>query len=187
MADAIEVLVQEHRVIEQVLASLEIFLDNLGHQPDRERDSIRDYAYFFREFVDTYHHGKEENILFAKMNSYGFSAEAGPILAMLSEQEEGRNHLAALESFGKGDGALSAAEREIVRGHALGYILRIRPHIKSEDDILFPIVLHSLPEFVIEEIGRQYADFEQNTVRSGLHEKLQTLFEHLIKSYPPNP
>jgi len=187
MADAIKMLAQEHRIIEQVLASLETFLDSLGHQPDRERNSICDYVHFFREFVDTYHHGKDEDILFVKMSAYGFSVEAGPILAMLSEQEEGRNHLAALETFGKGAGALSATEREIVRGRALGYILRIRPHIKSEDDILFPIVLHSLPEFVLEEIGRQYADFEPNTLPSGLPEKLRTLFEHLIKSYPPNP
>jgi len=187
MAEAIDILVREHQRIQQILASLETFLDEIGTDPETERKWFLDYVYFLREFVDTCHHGKEEKFLFPKMKSYGFSAEAGPVLAMLSEQGEGRDHLNAMgELCAKAKGPLSPSERELVRGHALGYIIRLRPHMQREEDILFPMILHSLPEFVLDEIRRQYAQFERNELPPGFKEKLQTIAERLVQSHLPN-
>ena len=183
MAEAIDNLVREHRWIKQILASLEAFMDKIGNDPEGDKDRILEYVYFLREFVDTCHHGKEEKVLFPKMRDYGFSAEAGPILAMLSEQGEGRDHLVALgELCSKSQGPLSPAEREMVRGHALGYILRLKPHIQREEDILFPMVLHSLPSFVLDEIGQQYAEFERNELPPGFQDKLQEIAERLLQN-----
>jgi hemerythrin-like domain-containing protein len=182
MRRAIEELVEEHRYIEEVLSSLERFVDSLGRKPDRERGMIRDYAHFFHQMVDICHHGKEEKYLFVKMDAYGFSREKGPVAAMLSEQDEGRDHLDALTSIGNGTGPLSEAEREIVRGHALGYIMRIRPHMSREEDILFPIIEHSLPKFVFEELARDFADFEKQQLPSGFHRDLREIADALQDS-----
>jgi len=187
MADAIKMLIREHEVIEKALASLETFVDRLGTEPEREREAIRDYAYFFHELVDTCHHGKEEGFLFPKMTAYGFSKAAGPVSAMLSEQGEGREHLTALARIGRGAGPLSPHEREVVRGHALGYIMRIRPHMEREEDILFPIVVHSLPEFVMKEIGRDFEAFDKDGLPPGLHEKLENVSRNFLSAYPPKP
>jgi hemerythrin-like domain-containing protein len=185
MTDPIEMLEREHRVIEEVLASLESFLDRLGSEPDRERGVVRDYALFFSDYVDTCHHGKEENYLFPRMRAFGFSSEAGPVAAMLSEQGEGRDHLLALASIGAGEGPLSAAECNLVKGHGLGYILRIRPHMAREDDILFPMIAHSLPDFIMEEIGRNCVAFDEKELPPGFHENLHQLHQRLLQSYPP--
>jgi hemerythrin-like domain-containing protein len=187
MADAIQILIHEHESIEKALASLETFVESLGTQPDREREAVRDYVYFFHELVDTCHHGKEEGFLFPKMTAYGFSKEAGPVSAMLSEQGEGREHLTALALIGQGVGPLTSHEREVVRGHALGYIMRIRPHMAREEDILFPIVVHSLPEFVIEELGREFEGFDKKDLPPDFHEKLGRISRDLIAAYPPKP
>jgi hemerythrin-like domain-containing protein len=186
VTDPIELLEREHRGIEEVLASLETFLNRLGSDPDSERSMVRDYASFFSDYVDTCHHGKEENYLFTKMKDYGFLSEAGPVAAMLSEQGEGREHLVALTSIGEGDGPLTMAERELVKGHGLGYILRIRPHIAREDDILFPMIAHSLPAFIMEEIGRDCLKFDQRILPAGFHENLRQLSQRLLRSYPPD-
>ncbi len=187
MVAAIDELVQEHRIIEEVLSSLETFLNSLGKRPERERDMMRDYARFFHALVDMCHHGKEEQYLFVKMSAYGFSKEMGPVSAMLSEQDEGRDHLDALTRIGEGVGPLTPAEIEVARGHALGYILRIRPHMMREEDILFPMAVHSLPKFVLDELAREFAEFERTSLPGGFHQKLREISKSLIASYPPNP
>jgi hemerythrin-like domain-containing protein len=185
MVDAMNNLVQEHRFIEQVLASLETFVDTLGEHPEHERRAIRQYVRFFKDLVDRCHHGKEENYLFVKMNAYGFSKENGPVSAMLSEQGEGRDHLLALESVGNGEGTPSLQEQDVIKGHALGYILRIRPHMAREENILFPIVSHSLPRFVLEELGRDFEEFDSRILPAGFHDELREIAADLCTSYPP--
>lgn len=185
MAYAIEDLTREHRVIEEMLGSLETFIESLGTYPERERRDVAGYVRFFREFVDRCHHGKEENYLFVKMRAYGFSETQGPVSAMLSEQGEGKEHLNALESIGAGQGPLDPRERGSVRGHALGYIMRIRPHMAREEDILFPIIVHSLPGFVIDDLGRDFRYFEKNVLPPDFHRNLQAISGPLIATYPP--
>jgi hemerythrin-like domain-containing protein len=186
MSEAIVNLIREHRDIEQVLDALESFVDTLGRDPERERGDIADFVRFFEELVDRCHHGKEENYLFTRMHDYGFSREKGPVSAMLSEQGEGRDHLLALASIAAGTGILSPRERADVRGHGLGYIMRIRPHIKREEDILFPMVMHSLPEFVLDDIDRDFHTFETSVLPADFHTKIQLLSARLITAYPPN-
>ncbi len=186
MTSAIDELINEHRLIEDALSSFETFLGLLGKRPESERAAIRRYAHYFHQLVDVCHHGKEENYLFVKMADYGFKKDGGPISAMLSEQDEGRDHLDALTEIGKSGGPLSERERELVRGHALGYILRIRPHMAREEDILFPIVLHSLPRFVLEEIAKDFGEFEKCILPSGFHHDLNRIVRDLFAAYPPH-
>ncbi len=187
MADAIDVLIREHRVIEEVLSSLEAFIEKLGEFPERERDCLREYARFFHEYVDKCHHGKEEDYLFVKMNAYGFSKKTGPVSAMLSEQGEGREHLNALAEVGQGEGLLGVTEREIVKGHALAYVMRIRLHMQREEDILFPMATHALPRFILEELSGDFRLFEEKSLPHGFHEKLQSISKSLLAAYPPMP
>jgi hemerythrin-like domain-containing protein len=185
MANAIENLIDEHRLIERVLGSLETFCERMGEEPENDRATVLEYADFFHYFVDECHHGKEENHLFVRMNAYGFSKKAGPVSAMLSEQGEGREHLSALAEIGKGVGPLSKREQALVKGHSLGYITRIQSHMKREDEILFPVARHSLPAFVLRELAAEFESFEINVLTRDLHEKLLRTAEQLSTKYPP--
>jgi len=185
MADAIDILTDEHRLIEQVLGSLEVFTEKLGEESEHDRDTVRQFADFFHHFVDEIHHGKEEDYLFVRMNSYGFSKQAGPVSAMLSEQGEGREHLSALADIGQGSGPLSRREHVLIKGHALGYILRIQSHMKREDDVLFPVARHSLPPFVLKELTGEFEDFDGNPANRPLHQDLLGIAHRLVAKYPP--
>jgi hemerythrin-like domain-containing protein len=186
MADAIEILTDEHKLIETMLGSLEAFAERLGDEPESDRATVREYTDFFRKFVDECHHGKEEDYLFLRMSAYGFSNEAGPVSAMLSEQGEGREHLNALADIGQGTGPLTARERTLVKGHALGYISRIESHMKREDDILFPVARHALPPFVLEELTVEFEKFDGNAVNRPIRENLLRIARELVAKYPPN-
>jgi len=185
MADAIENLIEEHRLIERVLGSLETFSEKLGQKPESDRETVSDFADFFHRLVDDLHHGKEEQYLFVRMSAYGFSHHAGPVSAMLSEQDEGRDHLTALQTIGQGTGPLSTRERALVKGHALGYIMRILSHMKREDDVLFPVARHVLPPFVIRELTEDFDKFDGSEENRPLHERLRQVAARLTRDYPP--
>ncbi len=187
MHEAIETLMHEHRVIEQVLGSLETFADNARKEAEVDRETVGKYAAFFKNFADRCHHGKEEDRLFVTMNRYGFPREYGPVAVMLAEHEEGRGHVAALASIGSGSGPLSGAERDDLCEHALAYIPMLRAHIQKEDNILYPMALQSIPEAEMDALLTSYEAFEREVMGAGEHERFHALAEELIAGYPPDP
>ena len=55
-----DILMDEHRVIEQVLNSLERMIDRATKSGRLEEEPAREAIEFFRMFADHCHHGKEE-------------------------------------------------------------------------------------------------------------------------------
>jgi hemerythrin-like domain-containing protein len=185
---AIEILMGEHRLIEQVLGSLETFVEEAGsggQAPDRS--AVADYAAFFRGFADACHHGKEEDILFARMIERGFSREAGPIAVMLEEHRLGRGHVSGLAEVGAGSGPLEAAERASVLTHALDFIPLLRGHILKEDRILYPMAVHALTAGELDAMEAAFHSFEKRSRADGTYERLQDLAARLQAAFRPDP
>jgi len=187
MIAAIEDLMTEHRLIERVLWSFETFAVDLSRGADADRVSVSEYAEFFAGFADRCHHGKEEDLLFVKMNEQGFPREAGPIAVMLSDHVEGRKHVAGLATVGAGSGPLSEEERATVIAHARGYIPLLTSHIMKEDNVLYPMALQALPTAEMEKLGRDFEVFEREVMGEDAHERFHALAEKLIHCYPPDP
>ena len=90
---ATEVLSDEHRVIERVLAVIE----KLTRAPVKDSlDNWKKALDFFRHFADQCHHLKEEKILFPVMEEHGIPRDGGPIGMMLTEHEEARGYVRAM-------------------------------------------------------------------------------------------
>lgn len=186
MYKALEDLMNEHRLIEQVLGSLQTFAEYLSTQADGDRQTVRDYADFFRNFADRCHHGKEEDRLFAKMNEYGFPSDYGPVAVMLSEHVQGRGHVGALAAVGEGSGPLTPDERAEVVEHALAYVPLLSAHIMKEDNILYPMAAQAVPEPEMERLAADFDAFEASVMGEGTHERFHALAESLIEAYPPD-
>ncbi len=186
MSQAVATLMHEHRVIEQVLGSLATCAARLERGDDVERTSVRDFAAFFRNFADRCHHGKEEDLLFAAMVEHGFSREGGPIAVMLAEHVEGRRCVSQLASIGDGEGELSPAERHAAATAARSFIPLLAAHIQKEDQILYPMAEQYLPVEVMNQLARQFDDFEANVMGAGEHERFHALADALIAAFPPS-
>ncbi len=92
-----EILMQEHRVIEQVLDCLEI-LAQRGETDGRvDWESVEQSIDFFQNFADRCHHHKEEDGLFPMLEQKGFSPEQGPTGVMRTEHEVGRQHIRGMQ------------------------------------------------------------------------------------------
>jgi len=87
---ATDILMEEHRVIERVLASLETAANRLSAGQIVPMDFFFKAADFIKNFADGCHHKKEEGILFVAMDANGMAQDAEPLSIMLEEHEEGK-------------------------------------------------------------------------------------------------
>ena len=187
MTKAIEILMNEHRLIEQVLGSLETYAVEAEGGLAVERPVVADYAAFFRGFADACHHGKEEDILFQRMIERGMPRESGPIAVMLHEHELGRRHVGVLRQVGEGTGSLGVVERQSVLENASGFIPLLRAHILKEDRILYPMAERLLIGPELDVMQTSFESFEAGWRADGSYDRLQRLAETLRTTFRPDP
>lgn len=185
MSRAIDDLMNEHRLIEKVLGSLEAFADAVESGAAAERKTVAAYAEFFRGFADKCHHGKEEDRLFVKMIEHGFPKDSGPLAVMYSDHRHGREHVAALAAVAGGKGALSPEERKTIVHHARSYAPHLREHIVKEDNALYPMALQAIPPAAVEQLAEDCDAFERSVMGEGAHETFHALAKALMTAYPP--
>jgi hemerythrin-like domain-containing protein len=176
---ATEILMQEHRVIEGVLDTLQTGAQSArGGAPVRPAFFI-EAADFIRGFADGCHHHKEEGVLFKMMADNGFPTQGGPVAMMLQEHELGRQYTramrAAAEKWAQGD----ESTRQTVVENALGYVALLRQHILKEDSILFPMADRAIPVGEHAEVLSGFERVEHEETGEGIHEKYLALAERL--------
>jgi hemerythrin-like domain-containing protein len=178
---ATQILMEEHRVIERVLAALQAGAKRLSEGGEIRPAFFINAALFIKNFADGCHHRKEEGVLFVAMNEAGVPAQGGPIGVMLAEHEQGREFTKAMreaaEYWEKGD--LSA--RYPVTQNALGYVALLRQHIYKEDNILFPMADRVIPLEKQEKVAEDFERIEHEETGEGVHEKYLALAEVLEK------
>jgi hemerythrin-like domain-containing protein len=178
---ATEILMSEHRLIEQVLDCLEEAAGRLEDGEDISPDIFIDAAEFVAGFADGSHHRKEEDILFVAMTEKDMPADIGPVAVMLHEHEEGRRFTAAFRSAAEqmktGDDA-SAASLDVVR-NAFDYVNLLREHIVKEDNVLFPMAEQVISGDSMQVVSREFekilADDAENGTRAGYEALVEKL------------
>lgn len=120
-------LVDEHRLIKRWVALIPVLTEELDVDREEDRKLISEGVEFIRRYADTYHHAKEEDVLFGY-----FDEELDIIEGMREDHRRARARvkklLAALE---KRDGSL-------IKEHLGAYADLLTEHIKKEDEILYP-------------------------------------------------
>jgi hemerythrin-like domain-containing protein len=166
-----DILSDEHRVIEQVLACLERLSENAEKQGRLDAPSAREAVDFFRNFADRCHHGKEETHFFPAVEAKGFPREGGPTGVMLYEHDLGRGHVRVM------DGSIDAAaggDPEALRrfiDNARAYVELLRQHIDKEDRCLFAMADQALGAEDQRRLLEAFEKIEAEEVGAGTHEK----------------
>ncbi|MFT3915822.1 MAG: hemerythrin domain-containing protein [Anaeromyxobacteraceae bacterium] len=143
--EAIETLMNEHRVIEGVLDALVAFVDDAGRRAATDKAGLARFCTFLREFADGQHHAKEEDVLFAEMVRHGFPERAGPVAVMRDEHERGRALVRRLSAAAELPGAWDDGDREAIAEAAHAFAHLLRAHIQKEDGVLYPLAEQHLP------------------------------------------
>jgi hemerythrin-like domain-containing protein len=179
--EATDLLMKEHRIIERALDAMDRWLTTLAPEADQaNKDELARYVSFIRGFADAYHHGKEEDILFAVMVQHGFPRQVGPIAVMLQEHDMGRSLVNVLDELTRQSTPWRDDDRIKLEQAVRELSALLRQHIRKEDLILYPMADARLPASAQEEMLRRFQDFETQQTQSGEKARLQELTDALI-------
>ncbi len=149
-----QVLMDEHRLIEQVLDAI----DGMLIEGSFDAGFLTGALDFLRNFADGCHHEKEEQHLFPALELAGVPRVGGPIDCMLQDHDEGRGLLRVVESNLAAAGRGENPARTAVCSALRRYVEMLRRHIEKEDNILFVIAENMLPP---DRRSRMLKDFER--------------------------
>jgi len=174
-----EILIDEHRLIVEVLDSLEEAADRLDSGDDVSPEFFLEAAEFVVGFADRCHHGKEEDILFVSMTAMDMPQDSGPVAVMLQEHDEGRAYTAgfrsAAEQMKAGDATAAA---DVVR-NVYDYVNLLREHINKENHVLFPMADQIIPAETMKEVSEEFERAVTADEKQGIPAKYKALAENL--------
>ncbi len=174
---SVELLMQEHRIIELGLAVLENIADRLEQGESVPVDKIISLLDFFRVFADKCHHAKEEKALFPKLETKGIPHEGGPIGVMLNEHEKGR--ILQQQMRQALSDPLEAKNRQNFVSSAREYITLLRQHIWKEDNVLFQMAKQLFNKSDDRELIETFESYEQEQIGKHAHEHYHKLVYEL--------
>ena len=179
----IEILMDEHRVIEQVLDVLERIVQQSAVQGILDGQSAGKAIDFFRVFADGCHHSKEEDHLFPMLEARGLPRDGGPTGVMLAEHEEGR---ALVRGMKEEIDAAAKGEPDALKRfsqQAGSYIELLRQHIDKEDRCLFPMVARTLNAEDHRALEAAFHDVAHEGTCPHLHDKYLKLADKLADRF----
>ncbi len=179
-----ELLVEEHVVIKRVLKVVKNIAYGILKGEEICYDDFAKIITFIREFADNHHHGKEEKILFVKMEE-----EIGelvyPIIrnGMLVEHDLGRLYISNLEIALEKVKAGDDFEKINVIANAVGYTNLLERHIGKEDEVVYTFAEKKLSEATWAKMNEDIKLFEENATNNGIQAKYMAIVEELEKKY----
>jgi hemerythrin-like domain-containing protein len=176
---AIDVLMQEHRLIERVLDALETAAGHLDRSRPVPPAFFLEAADFIAGFADGCHHRKEEGVLFGAMIESGVPSGGGMIDMMLEEHEQGRAFVRGLRDAMRRLQAGDTAARAQVVSNVRGYVALLREHIAKEDEMLFPMADEMMSPARHDSVLAGFERVEREETGAGAHEKFHALAEKL--------
>ena len=180
--NAIDQMRDEHCHIKEMLKVLEAYSDRLG-DGEANLDDGAALIEFFQVFADSFHHEKEERLIFPLLEKLGVPREGGPIEIMLEDHDLGRacvlGMLKALEGLRGGDGEAISS----FTGFARDYIHLMVEHIKTEDDAIFDMAEMRLSAAQMEQLESEFVMVEKLTLGAGKRGELNLLQERLKGVY----
>lgn len=178
---ATDILMDEHRVIERLLTSLERAAVQLNNGEPVRPGFFLDAADFVKGFADGCHHKKEENVLFIALNEAGLPKQTGPVAAMLADHDQGRAFTRGMREAAERLAAGDADARAAVAQNALNYVRLLRDHIGKEDNVLFPMAAQVIPAARQQGLVDRFETIEHEETGEGVHEKYLALADALEK------
>lgn len=139
-------LLNQHRIIEQVLNCLERMVDRCELHHRLESGPARDAIAFLRGFIERYHDSKVDRQLLPAVHAEGIRPERCLGRSLRQRREECRFHLDAIERAIESASAGNAAALKDFAQHARVYIELLLELIAAQEDCLFPMIARSLRE-----------------------------------------
>lgn len=150
----IEYLEKEHEVIIKLTNRIEEESINILDGKDLDVDFFRNVVSFIREFADSEHHKKEEDILFKYMlENLGPVAEKLIRNGMLVEHDMARHYVMELEkAIDEYEKNKESKYKLYIITNSMSYADLLRRHVDKENNVVYTFADRSLKEDIKEKI-----------------------------------
>lgn len=159
-ADAIDVLMSEHRRIEGLLDALDTYATRASSGLGPPRQDLADLVAVLRGYADAHHHAKEEDVLFRAMADAGVPADDGPVAMMFEQHREGRRLVAELAELSYGSDPMTEANGRDIARVSQDYSDMLRAHIRAEDDMVYPLARERILPNAWDDVITQCAELD---------------------------
>ncbi|MDH4123210.1 MAG: hemerythrin domain-containing protein [Thermoplasmata archaeon] len=172
---AIEMLKEEHRMIDELVDILDTSIDR-AERPDGLSPHLIDKEIeFCRDFIGKWHEMKEEEILIPELQRRGYPLDRGPIFDTIEDHRKGRSILRRLVATGK-----ISDPNERVKSFAKfasAYSLYLYEHIREEEGGLLHAAELSIEDQDKEEIDKKFSKINKELDNKGGREKYKRILE----------
>jgi len=183
---AIEILVDEHRLISRMVNVLTILHKRLESGDYADVSVLTDVVDFFRMFVDKNHFAKEEDVLFPKFERLAVNPEGCTIQSLRSEHEQSRILTMALTDAIGRDKTSDPAAKSMIYTTIRNSIDLHNDHIWRENILLFPMAERALQESDLNDVARNYGEVEKR-LGTCFRSKYEQLVNALEKATGASP
>jgi hemerythrin-like domain-containing protein len=173
-------LMIEHRLIEKMLKIISYELDIIRKEKKVNPVFIDTIVDFIRTYADRTHHGKEEDILFKKLEKKPLTVEDKNMMQdLVNEHVNSRkvvNELVeAKDQYVKGN----STSIDIITDK-LTFLINFYPeHISKEDKIFFPNTEKYFSTAELDDMLNDFREFDKKMI----HEKYNRLYESMKEIY----
>jgi hemerythrin-like domain-containing protein len=165
----IHILKHEHRVIEQVLRAMEGVCFRLACKEMIPTEPLCEMVDFISNFVDRYHHTKEEVHLFPPLHRQGIVWQGGPLGAIEREHQTERKLIEDLNLAIQDLEAGSELSGQTFIEATRKFITHLTNHMQQEEAVLFrlaeELVDSSDGEAVAKGFRQAEKEFGESTVK----------------------
>ena len=181
--DPRDALREEHGVTMKMLAALQRFIAKAVDLEESDTKDLEALIEFFEIYVDRYHHGKEEQVLFPAL-SRTRTAGIDSLVNTLSEDHRGaRTSMEQIKSNAVTLHSSSEADRYEFSQRVDLYVDFVRKHIRKENSELLPLIEQMLSDTERSQMAEQFYDVEKRTLGSSGLEVFLVSVRRLSQKY----
>ena len=178
MMNVTKKLRDEHQLIIKYINLLTRYLTTISEDEQREDLFVKlgDFVNFIKNYADTYHHAKEENILFKYMEEPGVLTHCNPLPVMLNDHDNGRQFVREL--------TVAIVNNDQVKAllSAQAWASLLTEHIYKEDNVLYVMAEEGLNDEQKRKIEIEYSEIEKKLNGENLEKKYNMLYDLLEKA-----
>jgi hemerythrin-like domain-containing protein len=168
----------EHRIIAKIILVVSMIADQLGTGQSVDVEVLQRMVEFMRIYVDQFHHGKEEQLLFPLLVRCGVPTRGCPIEALTHEHILGKELVVGLSEALLGYQKYGPVAEDTLVKSLRGLADLYTNHIWKENFLLFPMTNKVLSLDDLNALSRDFEKMEQE-LSSQAYESLERLADDL--------
>ncbi|EPR11824.1 hemerythrin domain-containing protein [Ruminiclostridium papyrosolvens] len=176
--NCIDLMVDEHKNIKRMLKVIRAYCYKILKGEQAEYEDFFIIIDFVRNYADAHHHGKEEKLLFDRMEKeMGPAAQKLVRHGMLVEHDLGRLHMQELEAAVKRVMEGEDESKLDIIANAVSYTHLLYRHIEKEDGVVYTFARNNLVKETMDKLNYECEKAENKAQERHLQEKYLKMIE----------